>query len=149
MTPQKTAGALAGSGLRIDAGLDFGFLQGKGKAKHAKPLKSLMLPPENLGAEVAQLKKQAETSTKSELLRRKKHQQLVNRASIDSCKQQPHKVNNFMAGPLDRRVGSRLLGKQPQTTLPMSSTSANNPKNILSKEQIQLMKHFEKQQQIQ
>lgn len=39
------------------------------------------------------------------MLRRKKHQQLVNRASIDSCKQQSRVVNNILIGPLDKNVG--------------------------------------------
>jgi hypothetical protein len=109
-----------------------------------KPLKSLLLPPENLGVEVAQIKKQAETSTKSEMLRRKKHQQLVNRASIDSCKQQSRMVNNILIGPLDKNVGQKLLGRYQLTTHPASSTNSATTKNVLSKEQIQLMRHFEK-----
>ena len=58
-------------------------------------------------------------------------------------------VNNILIGPLDKNVGQKLLGRYQLTTHPASSTNSATTKNVLSKEQIQLMRHFEKQQQIQ
>ena len=54
-TPKKAAADMATAGQQAETGADCGATQSK--VKNTKPLKSLILPPENLGVEVAQLKK--------------------------------------------------------------------------------------------